>query len=290
MRFARALRGDSDGLKLAWLAGVLEAEGTFLRATPSTGLPAIACQMTDADIVQRVAGAFGTAVHATYPRGSRRPAYITRVRGSRAAHLMNRLTPGMSGRRRRAIAAATDGYSPHRRKLDFAAAEEIRDLRAEGASVSFLAEAFAVSRPTIRQVLERSIYGSRHDLPNGSEWTAWQPGVAQVLGVSLIELCWLAGWLEGEGSFVPPPPSDPKRARISAVTCDADVAIEVGRLLRVRPCLSYSPRQARTGRSPIWRLLRRGRQAVELMTGLRPLMGERRKAQIDRALRAVDFC
>jgi hypothetical protein len=42
------------------------------------------------------------------------------------------------------------------------------------------------------------------------------------------------------------------------------------------------------GKSAIWTLLRRGRRAVPLMTSVYPVMGERRRTRIDRALATVD--
>jgi hypothetical protein len=282
------LLGDARA-DFAWLAGLLEAEGTFLEPTPSEpGMPIVACQMTDADIVQRVAYAFGTTV-ATVPRsGRRRSLYATRVKGGAAAALMQDLAPMMGERRSRAIEAALAAYSPPDRKLDFLAAEEIRERYASGESVSSLARGFAVARPTIRQVLERSIYRTRSDAP----WREVPIGLdladaARGLGIRPVELGWLAGWLEGEGSFLAPPPSDSRRVRISGVTTDADVAREVGRLLDVSPLRSHPARERRLGWSPTWRVLRRGTRAVALMRALYPLMGARRRAQIDSALAAV---
>jgi peroxiredoxin len=56
-------------------------------------------------------------------------------------------------------------------------------------------------------------------------------------GVSRVEFFWLAGWLEGEGSFMAPAPSDPRRTRISAQAKDRDVVVEACRLCRVAPSL-----------------------------------------------------
>jgi len=192
----------------------------------------------------------------------------------------------MSTRRDEAITAALRASSEPRRKLDFATAEKIRELRVEGASVSALARYFRVARATIRQVEERSIYRS----PPVTPWR--RIGSCMIAlpsqgreGMSSCELYWLAGWLEGEGSFLRPPPSDARRPRIMARTRDLDVAKEVGRMLRVEPLFSHDPREQRRGWSPTWRLLRRGRLAVELMAMLHPLMGARRQSQIEAALR-----
>jgi Helix-turn-helix domain of resolvase len=284
-----ALRmNDTAHLRLAWLAGLLEAEGTFLQPIPSEPrFPIVACQMTDLDVVERVGSLFGTTV-TRIPREGRRNVYATRLKGSRAVLLMRDLAPLMSERRAQAITASLDAHAAPRHKLDFATAERIRHLYAQGISVSHLAKTFGVARATVRQILERSIYGAPAVMP----WRCPHGDGVLVFEVhgqmSLPELYWLAGWLEGEGSFLVPPPSDPRRPRIVARTRDADVAEEVGRLLAVRPLFSHDGRERERGWSPSWRLLRRGRAAARLMKALHPLMGARRRSQIESALAAAN--
>jgi hypothetical protein len=94
-------------------------------------------------------------------------------------------------------------------------------------------------------------------------------------------LLWLAGLLEGEGSFIPGPPSSPGVPRISVEMIDEDVI--------ARAALALGNRYWRVGgRNDIWkptyRTQLRGESAVRLMQVLRPMMGLRRQAQIDRAL------
>lgn len=242
--------------------------------------------MTDRDVVERVAAAFGTSV-TSLTRPNRRVLHTARLKGHRAALLMRDLAPIMSERRRTAVAAAVSFYPGRRRKLDFEAAERIRDLRTEGASVSSLARAYGVARVTVRQVCDRSIYKAPTVVP----WRVWESPAAmgkQLQGaISPCELLWLAGWLEGEGSFLAPPPSDPRRPRIVARTRDGDVAAEVARLLRVTPLFSHDERERRRGWSPTWRVLKRGRGAATMMEALYPRMGSRRRSQIESALEAV---
>jgi hypothetical protein len=73
--FARSPALVDDGeahLDVAWLAGVLEAEGTFIQPTPSEPrFPIVACQMTDRDVVEQVGSMFGTTV-TTIRRDGRR--------------------------------------------------------------------------------------------------------------------------------------------------------------------------------------------------------------------------
>lgn len=144
-----ALGHDAEAqIQLAWLAGLLEAEGSFLRPTPSEPrFPSVACQMTDRDVVEQVGSLFGTAVM-RIPRNGRRTMYATRIKGSRAVVLMRDLAPAMSRHRRRAITAALGSYVPPSRKLDFASAKVIRDSQS-CVSVSGLAREFGVARSTI---------------------------------------------------------------------------------------------------------------------------------------------
>ncbi len=97
----------------------------------------------------------------------------------------------------------------------------------------------------------------------------------------LTELHWLAGLLEGEGSFMTGPPSNPGLPVIAVNMTDHDVMARLGRIFgrKVHEC---TPRDLRWRTSYQVRVT--GGAAVRWMTALRPLMGSRRQAQIDRAL------
>jgi hypothetical protein len=99
--------------------------------------------------------------------------------------------------------------------------------------------------------------------------------------VSTHELHWLAGLLEGEGSFMAGPPSSPRMPVISVNMTDEDVVARLGRIFG-RKVHVVRPRNARWQTSYQVRVT--GGGAVRWMTLLRPLMGLRRQAQIDRAL------
>jgi hypothetical protein len=96
------------------------------------------------------------------------------------------------------------------------------------------------------------------------------------------DLLWLAGYLEGEGSFTSPTPSAPNRPRIQVAATDEDVIQRIAAIWGV----SYwrSPETRNPAWKPYYRVQVRGRRAVDLMRELRPLMGIRRQQQIDRAL------
>jgi hypothetical protein len=290
LAFANALAAESqrpNDFAFLWLAGLLEAEGTFLKPPPSSPhCPVISCRMTDRDVVERVAESFGTRVGAN-DKGRYRTEYAATLKGSRAVSLMTELRPVMGMRRRSQIDRALAGYVPPTRKLSFENAEEIRRRHARGESVAALARCYGVARQTIYPLLKHQIYRSSPGRP-WRESVSWL-GEPRFLPdrISRAELYWLSGWLEGEGSFCAPPPSDPRRPRISGHTRDRDVASEVGRLLRIKPLASHDKRARERGWSPTWRVLRPGTAAIEVMCALKPLMGARRTRQIEAALEAT---
>lgn len=94
-------------LDVAWLAGLLEGEGTFLMYRNHVGgrvyrYPKVAVNMTDEDIIERVAALFGTKVYVMpqYVEG-RKQQWRAHATGSNAAAWMRRLYP-LLGQRRRA--------------------------------------------------------------------------------------------------------------------------------------------------------------------------------------------
>jgi hypothetical protein len=95
------------------------------------------------------------------------------------------------------------------------------------------------------------------------------------------DLHWLAGLLEGEGSFLSGPPSSPHLPSLQVVMADEDVMLRVGRLLGRRV---YRIKPRRSHWQMTFTVRMKGLRAVEWMQRLRPLMGERRRAQIDRAI------
>lgn len=101
-------------------------------------------------------------------------------------------------------------------------------------------------------------------------------------GMAPEELAWLAGLLEGEGSFCKGPPSKPNSPRVALSMTDEDVVSRVALLLGVR--YHRSNRGKAKGWKPCFMLYQSGRPAVALMQRLRPLMGNRRQGQIDRAV------
>lgn len=90
-----------DDADLYWLAGLLEGEGTFLAGSPSSPtVPLIRVQMTDADIVERVAALIGRRVQCHRPRKEwYKSSTSTTIKGAGAVHFMRLLCPVRGERR-----------------------------------------------------------------------------------------------------------------------------------------------------------------------------------------------
>lgn len=65
------------------------------------------------------------------------------------------------------------------------------------------------------------------------------------------------------------------------MSTDEDIMNRVASLLGVSP---YRVKSRNSKWKPTWRVILKGKRAVELMEVLRPLMGERRQGQIDAAI------
>lgn len=103
--------------------------------------------------------------------------------------------------------------------------------------------------------------------------------------VTREDLHWLAGLLEGEGSFLKGPPSAPRHPVLALQMTDEDVVVRVAKMFG-RKAGCWQPREVRWQATYMVRIT--GSKAVAWMTALKPLMGRRRRVQIDRALASYD--
>ncbi len=106
----------------------------------------------------------------------------------------------------------------------------------------------------------------------------------EIAEISENQLYWLAGILEGEGSFLKGPPSAPNRPVISMLSTDEDVIAKVASLMNVSYWGRLSEEFERNGWKKPYAVHLRGSRAVELMLILKPLMGTRRQQQIEKAI------
>lgn len=93
------------------------------------------------------------------------------------------------------------------------------------------------------------------------------------------ELGWVAGVLEGEGCF--DYNRTPKYPRVRAEMTDEDVIDRLHRLVGGR---KHAPKKRKGHWKQSYGLIVNGAEAVALMEAVLPLMGERRRAKIERLL------
>lgn len=90
--------------EIAWLAGILDGEGSFLLNRSIVGgkvylYPKITVNMTDLDVMERVADLFGTSTYVLPKKEDRKQAWRASIQGAGAVSLMRLLRPWMSERR-----------------------------------------------------------------------------------------------------------------------------------------------------------------------------------------------
>jgi hypothetical protein len=96
------------------------------------------------------------------------------------------------------------------------------------------------------------------------------------------DLCWLAGLLEGEGSFRKGPPCEAKYPRITIQMTDIDVIQRVAALFEIK--YIYAKKYNHDDWKDSYSIVLKGKRAIRIMNELYPLMGERRKQQIENAV------
>lgn len=102
-------------IELAWLAGILEGEGSFMMSRNHVSgkiylYPKITVCMTDRDIIQRVADLFEVGVYQVPTSETKKQAYRANISGTRAAYLMAQLQPIMGIRRAAKIEEILTAY------------------------------------------------------------------------------------------------------------------------------------------------------------------------------------
>jgi hypothetical protein len=262
-----------------WLAGLLEGEGTFVAGPPSRrGAPALALVMTDADVVQRVARMWDRALVAIRPRQPHhKTAYASRVRGATAAIWMRGVRRLLGARRQHQIDRALAAHSG-----------KLRWRRPAGACTTR-----SCARPAAIRGLCLHHYKLWWKASRRGRVSMYAPvdAAVPIEDAEMAPLCaneplwtaWLAGLLEGEGTFAITRGYPVIRVQM----CDLDVlerAAAIMRIARISP--KDVERNREHGWSPAFQIALGGARAAEWMCVLRPLMGERRTTEIDRALGA----
>ena len=278
-----------------WLAGLLEGEASFILTRPNQRngpQPIIRLVMSDVDVVQQVADIFGVGLIEISPRQSNwSTTWLTQSKGASAYFLMEMLQPLMGTRRREQIQSVLAGYryvpnhvgsNNESAKLDELQVRQIKRRLARGETAKSIAKDYSVTHYAIWAIR------------SGKTWSHVSVddvclAPVDVHPIQIVPdtaptdkaLYWLAGLLEGEGSFLPGPPSAPNRPGIQVSMTDEDVIARVADLFGVK---YHRWQRTNPNHKPSFQVLLRGKRAADYMSRLHPLMGQRRQGQIDRAL------
>jgi len=276
-----------DSVTLHWLAGLLEGEATFqppISVEPNS--PRIAIGMRDLDVIERVCEIFQTKPTTIQPaKEIWSVLYKSTSRGSRAVELMRLLRPFMGQRRQLQIDRALENYVDKTDEMRFVSANklnesQVREIKQRIAlkhTSKEIAADYGITIFTIREIRQGKIW---------KHVTLDDPIPSPIPTIQLIEpdfesLDWLAGLLEGEGSFCPAPPSSPNRPYIALAMTDEDVVARACRILEVNYQLIRTKNEAH---KDYYLAQLRGERAVDFMRTLCPKMGIRRQGQIMRVV------
>jgi hypothetical protein len=151
-------RPDFSRDTLLWLAGLLEGEGSFLAGGPACpGVPRIAVEMTDEDVVARVAKAFGVSYFPIASRSERwKSTYRTQVRGESAVRLMQAIRPSMGNRRQGQIDRALACWNPQKHRVRPEDEDQILRLVREGKSYRETGRLTGFSRTAVCNAVARA--------------------------------------------------------------------------------------------------------------------------------------
>ena len=235
--------------------------------------------MTDRDIVDRVGTLIDRAVVPVRTRRAHhKTPYVTCIQGAPAVALMRALLPHMSVLRTAQIQRAIASWHGHRPRARRAAAN---------------CSARECPRPVTRRGLCKRHYDRWWKADRRGRAVDARPSVSPELAVKSpsgdletdesAALAWLAGLLEGEGTFaIQRDSAHIAYPRICVTMCDRATVERAARLLDAPSVSRKEPRD------PAWSVSYfagiTGHQAAMWMHRLRDLMGARRRAAIDAAL------
>lgn len=149
-----------------WLVGLLEGEGSFMKGSPSKpNNPKITIEMTDRDIVEKVAKIFNRACTPIKARKVKwKQTFSTKLTGKRAIDLMVEMKPFLSNRRQEQINNCINSYNPDNYKQRWAVRMKITNEVAQKANISIqnkekslrqAARELGVNHETLRQRIKK---------------------------------------------------------------------------------------------------------------------------------------
>jgi hypothetical protein len=153
-----------DDKDLYWLIGLLEGEGSFMKGSPSApNSVKVSIQMTDEDVIERVAKLFGRKYQKIYSKNAlHKDSYAVRITGTKAVDLMRKILPHMSKRRQEQITKSLESYDEGYRNKAMNLKAKLSDevivdafARLQTESLRNIARSLDVCHETLRQRFKR---------------------------------------------------------------------------------------------------------------------------------------
>lgn len=255
--------------EVAWLAGLLEGEGSFAMTGRSIS---IVVNMIDQDIIERAATllegyVYGPIRSASVP-SHHQPIWRAQVKGPNAAGWMMTIYRLLGSRRRSQVARAlTDWRAMRYVRISPVIERSIIEAWDAGCRTKLhLARRFRVSRGTVYRVLsDYQKLGMLRETPNR--------------GITPMDVAWLAGLVEGEGNISINGRSLTLRIKMG----DRDVISRAADLLggKVLAATVSDPKDM-----PMWLAQVKGSTAAEWIMTIYSWLGARRREQARNALTA----
>jgi transposase len=252
--------------EIAWIAGLLEGEGTFGMSDRSICVKIL---MTDRDIIERAAALLrGHMYTRRAPKidRPRRPAWVAQVKGPGAAGWMMTIYRLLGARRREQVRRAISKWREMRyvRVSPLVEREILEALKTAGITKTDVARRLHVSRDTVYNVLQRSA---------ADEHSVMEPRPSAVTDT---DIAWLAGLVEGEGNISVNGRSLTIRIRMT----DHDIILRAAELLGGK----VYPTKVPDGRLPQWLTQVKGATAAGWAMTLYRWLGIRRRQEVREAL------
>ena len=231
--------------------------------------PSIAVVMTDRDVIERLALVLGGRIYGPYDRTHVnpicRPVWRAQVKGPQSAGWMMTLFALLGTRRREQVRRALDGWRSMRYVRISPAVERalLESWDAGDRTKLHLARRFGIARPTVYNVLLRHDRISR---------------VREETRHKALDLAWLAGLFEGEGSVS----INGKSLTVRIKMTDEDVVMRAAAVMGAK--IYSAPTPKKTARKPTWIAQAKGSIAAGVIMTLYPWLGIRRREQARRAL------
>jgi transposase len=260
-----------------WMAGILEGEGYFGYTGKS---PRCNLHMTDEDTIQKFSNLIEQKYKLIKHKNPKwKNAFKISLTSSKAIELMNIILPYMGKRRSEKIKEVLKIYETKKRKChNDVELEYLIELK-QTQSYRKIAKLYGVTHRAIMDWIKNE------KIPKDKKY------FKLINDDSYDKIYYIAGLLEGEGSFLKSPPSEKKSPRISIMMTDEDIISNYSNYFNVNYSSWQNKKKDENGNfkyKKVYISIIKGNYAIEIMKEIQCLMSKRRKIQITEAINSFN--